>query len=67
MFEGETDLYRLRIGGYRIIYAIRDRELIVLSSPSAIDGSSLDRMLHTMLSRKFVRGEPFDGLRANAL
>jgi mRNA interferase RelE/StbE len=28
--EGEKDLYRLRIGDYRIIYAIRDRELIVL-------------------------------------
>ena len=67
MLEGEKGLYRPRIGGYRIIYAIRDRELIVLSSQSAIDGRSLDRMLHNMLSRKFARGEPFDGIRANAL
>jgi mRNA interferase RelE/StbE len=28
--EGEKDLYRLRVGDYRIIYTIRDRELIVL-------------------------------------
>ncbi|HSE58168.1 MAG TPA: type II toxin-antitoxin system RelE/ParE family toxin [Nitrospiraceae bacterium] len=28
--EGENDLYRLRVGDYRIIYTIRDRELIVL-------------------------------------
>jgi mRNA interferase RelE/StbE len=27
---GEDDLYRVRIGDYRIIYAIRDRQLIVL-------------------------------------
>jgi Cytotoxic translational repressor of toxin-antitoxin stability system len=27
---GEDDLYRLREGDYRIIYAIRDKELIVL-------------------------------------
>jgi mRNA interferase RelE/StbE len=28
--EGEDDLYRIRVGTYRIIYAIRDDELIVL-------------------------------------
>lgn len=28
--EGEKDLYRLRVGDFRLIYAIRDRELIVL-------------------------------------
>jgi mRNA interferase RelE/StbE len=27
---GEEDLYRIREGDYRIIYAIRDKELIVL-------------------------------------
>ena len=27
---GEDDLYRIREGDYRIIYAIRDKELIVL-------------------------------------
>ena len=27
---GETSLYRIRVGNYRIIYAIEDRELIVL-------------------------------------
>lgn len=27
---GEDDLYRIREGDYRIIYTIRDRELIVL-------------------------------------
>lgn len=27
---GEKDLYRIRKGGYRIIYTIRDNELIVL-------------------------------------
>ncbi|MEE8125556.1 MAG: type II toxin-antitoxin system RelE/ParE family toxin [Nitrospirales bacterium] len=28
--EGEKDLYRLRVGDFRVIYTIRDRELIVL-------------------------------------
>jgi mRNA interferase RelE/StbE len=28
--EGEDDLYRIRVGKYRIIYAIYDEELIVL-------------------------------------
>ena len=28
--EGEDDLYRIRVGKYRVIYAIRDEELIVL-------------------------------------
>ena len=28
--EGEEDLYRNRVGEYRIIYGIRDEELIVL-------------------------------------
>jgi mRNA interferase RelE/StbE len=27
---GEDDLYRVREGDYRIVYAIRDRELVVL-------------------------------------
>lgn len=28
--EGEDDLYRIRVGKYRIIYGIHDEELIVL-------------------------------------
>lgn len=28
--QGEDDLYRIRVGDYRVIYAIRDDELIVL-------------------------------------
>ena len=28
--KGEDDLYRIRVGDYRVIYAIRDDELIVL-------------------------------------
>jgi mRNA interferase RelE/StbE len=28
--EGEDDLYRIRVGRYRVIYTIRDEELIVL-------------------------------------
>lgn len=28
--EGEDDSYRIRVGEYRVIYAIRDDELIVL-------------------------------------
>ncbi len=28
--EGNDELYRVRVGDYRIIYQIRDRELIVL-------------------------------------
>ena len=28
--KGEDDLYRLRVGAYRVIYTIRDDELIVL-------------------------------------
>jgi mRNA interferase RelE/StbE len=28
--EGEDDLYRIRVGSYRVIYAIRDRTLVVL-------------------------------------
>lgn len=28
--EGEPDLYRVRTGDYRVIYAIRDRVLVVL-------------------------------------
>lgn len=27
---GENDLYRLRAGEYRVLYVIRDRELVVL-------------------------------------
>jgi mRNA interferase RelE/StbE len=34
--EGEDHLYRIREGGYRIVYAIRDRELIVLAVKSGI-------------------------------
>lgn len=28
--KGEDDLYRIRVGAYRVVYAIRDDELIVL-------------------------------------
>ena len=28
--DGEDHLYRIREGGYRIVYAIRDKDLIVL-------------------------------------
>jgi mRNA interferase RelE/StbE len=28
--KGEDDLYRIRVGDYRVIYTIRDDELIVL-------------------------------------
>ena len=28
--EGEPNLYRLRVGDYRIIYQIRDKELLIL-------------------------------------
>jgi mRNA interferase RelE/StbE len=28
--EGDDDLYRVRVGDYRIIYQIRDKELVVL-------------------------------------
>lgn len=28
--QGEDDLYRVRVGDYRIIYCIRERELLVL-------------------------------------
>lgn len=34
--EGEDHLYRIREVDYRIIYAIRDRELIVLAVKSGI-------------------------------
>lgn len=27
---GEEDLYRLRVGEYRVLYVIRDRELVIL-------------------------------------
>ncbi|MBI3806870.1 MAG: type II toxin-antitoxin system RelE/ParE family toxin [Nitrospirae bacterium] len=30
-FEGMDHLYRIREGGYRIIYAIREKDLIVLA------------------------------------
>ena len=29
--EGEDQLYRIREGGYRIVYAIREKDLIVLA------------------------------------
>jgi mRNA interferase RelE/StbE len=28
--QGEDELYRIRVGDYRVIYAVRDEELIVL-------------------------------------
>lgn len=28
--QGENELYRVRVGDYRIVYQIRDRQLIVL-------------------------------------
>jgi mRNA interferase RelE/StbE len=28
--EGEADLYRIRVGVYRVVYQVRDNELIVL-------------------------------------
>ena len=28
--EGEPDLYRVRVGDYRLVYAVRDRVLLVL-------------------------------------
>ena len=34
--EGLDHLYRIREGDYRIVYAIRDRELIVLAVKSGI-------------------------------
>lgn len=27
---GEEELYRLRVGDFRVLYAIRDRELVIL-------------------------------------
>lgn len=27
---GETDLYRIRVGDYRVLYTVRDKELLVL-------------------------------------
>ena len=36
--EGLDHLYRIREGDYRIVYAIRDRELIVLAVKSRIRG-----------------------------
>jgi len=27
---GPEDIYRIRVGGWRIVYAIRDRELVVI-------------------------------------
>jgi len=30
MLQGEADLYRVRVGDYRIIYQIRDAVLLVL-------------------------------------
>ena len=34
--EGVDHLYRILEGGYRIVYAIRDRELIVLAVKSGV-------------------------------
>ena len=34
--EGLDHLYRIREGDYRIVYAIRDRELIVLAVKSSV-------------------------------
>ena len=28
--QGETELYRVRVGDYRIVYQIQDRQLVVL-------------------------------------
>ena len=36
--EGLDHLYRIREGDYRIVYAIRDRELIVLTIKSGVRG-----------------------------
>ena len=36
--EGVDHLYRIREGDYRIVYAIRDRELIVLTIKSGVRG-----------------------------
>jgi mRNA interferase RelE/StbE len=36
--EGLDHLYRIREGTYRIVYAIRDRELIVLGVKSGVRG-----------------------------
>ncbi|OQA46880.1 MAG: Plasmid stabilization system protein [Chloroflexi bacterium ADurb.Bin325] len=38
--EGYEDLYRVRVGDWRIIYAIRDAELIVLVVEVAPRGSA---------------------------
>ena len=34
--EGLEHLYRIREGGYRIIYAIREKDLIVLAEKSSV-------------------------------
>ena len=36
--EGVDHLYRIREGDYRIVYAIRDRELIVITIKSGVRG-----------------------------
>jgi len=38
--EGLDHLYRIREGDYRILYAIRDRELIVLALKSGVRGEA---------------------------
>jgi mRNA interferase RelE/StbE len=39
-FEGMDHLYRIREGSYRIVYAIRERDLIILAVKS---GARVDR------------------------
>ena len=52
---GEEDLYRIREGDYRIIYTIRDKELIVLVLKLATGKRSI-------VSRPFAHGQSFTTL-----
>ncbi len=45
MARGSEDLYRLRVGDYRIIYAIRDESLLVLVVRVGTWGEVYERIL----------------------
>lgn len=41
---GQDDLYRIRVGGYRVIYAIRDRVVTVTVTSVGTRGSIYNRL-----------------------
>ncbi len=43
--KGIPDLYRLRVGDYRILYQIQDKILLVLWCKSGIVGKSIHRII----------------------